>query len=65
MHVSSLEYLDFFTKKTLCTFPQSKELYAVHFFFAALYEFCENYKYTTAILLHEFAQKYYHTYMLP
>ena len=61
MHVSSLESLDFFVKKNLGTFPQSKELYAVHFF-AALYEFCENYKYTTAILLHEFALKYYHIY---
>ena len=44
MHVSSLESLDFFVKKNLGTFPQSKELYAVHFF-VALYEFCENHKY--------------------
>ena len=67
MHVSSLEYLDFFTKKTLGTFPQSKELYAVYFFlqhfmnFVKIINIC-----TTAILLHEFALKYYyHICMLP
>ena len=62
MQISSLESLDFFSKKkTQVHFHKAKNCMQ-HIFFAALYEFCENYKYTTAILLHEFALKYYHIY---
>ena len=52
----------FFFKKKL-RYISTKQRIVCTFFFAALYEFCENYKYTTAILLHEFALKYYHTWV--
>ena len=54
----------FYKKKPYVHFHKAKNCMQ-YIFFAVLYEFCENYKYTTAILLHEFALKYYHTYMLP
>ena len=62
MQISSLESLDFFTKKNLMYISTKQRIVCSTFFFAELYEFCENHKYTTAILLHEFALKYYHIY---